>query len=542
MLSKPVEGYAVIPKPPEICGPCPLWGTGQGFSTVEGLGTLGVHLVGEALGQWEEADGLPFRPQAPAGSVLERALRLAGLTREQLIIHNVLRCRPPGNLLEGEPYEADAIAHCRRHFERVLAAHPPRVLVALGSTALKALTGLAGEDLHIGDLRGYVLDSDYGPVVPTYHPSYLRRGSSKFRDEETGGLKTKSTTGPGMALLGTLVHDLQRAVRVAAGVDSSFLLHPEFSDYFDDYQERPSLDDALAFLGRVRDCPQALLAYDLEHPFASEEPDEEADGDDGAALIETLTRSSGGREIYSIQFSLGRREGIYFPWEGAYIDVARDILAHGNPKAGHFVRKSDNPRLESWGIRPAGPIYDTWEAFHHLQPDVPAKLQAVASYMYYSLVPGRGIYDPFPFPWKHWRQSAPERYGIIDVDVIHWILPRLHNEIRRAGLERGYQQVLALNQYIFPAMTARGVPVDAERHRALRGEFEQVAASLDAEIRALAPDAARLVRHPEGYQRAPAVVRQALNAAQDARQPPPQRVEGPDGETYVARLDGGERV
>src|SRR5579864_7627929 len=103
---------------PQECLGCPLYGSGKGFIQAEGQGSTGVLILGEAGGENEEADGLPFRGYAESGSVLNRALALAGYTREQFTLYNILGCRPPNNFLSGASYEFQAIDHCQVHLDR----------------------------------------------------------------------------------------------------------------------------------------------------------------------------------------------------------------------------------------------------------------------------------------------------------------------------------------------------------------------------------------------------------------------------------------
>ena len=550
-------------------------------------------IVGDSLGDTEAIDGLPFRERAPAGSVLERAITRAGFTRDDFTIWNVVACKPPGGVsIEGQPWEAEAIQHCQTHFRRVFETAKPRAILALGGVAIKALTGLDGKRLRVSYLRGFVLDSEWGPVIPAYHPSYLRRGSNKMRDRETGG-RTKATTGPGMALLGVLMHDLQRAVAVAAGA-SDFILHPEFDPYLDNYTTHPTIQEARAFRDRAYAHPELLLTYDLEHPAVAENPDEEKEHEeldwlvgsanpdvpmpasspsdrirqhpperrlpddrvrDGTAgrKIERLTddrrtnrrtvdgspgnldgnhnrvgtESTVGQVIYSAQFSLGKGTGIYFPWVSEYITIAGDLLSLPNLKASHYGRVNDNPRLATWGIDVPDPFLDTWEAFHHLQPDIPAPLQFVASFA------------GFPFPWKHMNQTNPEWYGIADVDAPQYIVPWVLKSLGRLSLwnesrkQWGFEQIRGLGR-VFAGMTRRGIPVNNERRLLFKAELEADLGSRYVAIRAWVPDAVRTVRkHAKGqteYTRPPAHVRLAL-----LNDPGVTRVEGLEGVTYVRR-------
>lgn len=203
---------ARLPKP-DGCRGCrgddwvhPIVGTRQftqphtGFSNSEGHGTNGVLIVGEALGGNEDADGLPFRPHAQAGSLLERAFKRCGYSRDQFRITNIVRCRPPNDHLVDSSYEFDVIQHCRPYLLQELTSMKPRAILALGGTAARELTGLSGKAAGVSYTRGYVLPCclpgwESVPVVPTYHPSFLRQGKPEY--------------------FGTVCADLKKAVEVA---------------------------------------------------------------------------------------------------------------------------------------------------------------------------------------------------------------------------------------------------------------------------------------------------------------------------------------
>lgn len=171
-----------------------------GFSLNEGHGTSGVLIVGEALGANEDADGLPFRPGAQAGSLLERAFKRIGMTRDQFRITNICRCRPPHDHLADAPYEFDVIQHCRPNLARELETFKPRAILALGGTAARELIGMSGTKQGVSYIRGYVLpcvipEARGVPVVSAFHPSFIRQGKQQY--------------------FSTLAHDLKLAVQVA---------------------------------------------------------------------------------------------------------------------------------------------------------------------------------------------------------------------------------------------------------------------------------------------------------------------------------------
>lgn len=145
--------------------------------TVFGQGHPAPRLVfvGEAPGYEEDRQGLAF--VGPAGQLLTKMITAMGLSRDEVFICNVLKCRPPNNR---DPL-ADEILACSPYLREQLSLLQPEVLVALGSPASKTLLNTAQS---IGKLRGrfheYFLSGVTGdgpsvPLMPTYHPAYLLR-------------------------------------------------------------------------------------------------------------------------------------------------------------------------------------------------------------------------------------------------------------------------------------------------------------------------------------------------------------------------------
>ena len=151
--------------------------------TVFGQGHPAARLVfvGEAPGYEEDKQGLVFVGRA--GQLLTRMIAAMGLSRDEVFICNVLKCRPPGNR---DPL-ADEILACSSYLRQQLTIIQPEVLVALGSPAAKTLLNTAQS---IGRLRGrfheYYLSGITGegpwiPLMPTYHPAYLLRSPAEKR-------------------------------------------------------------------------------------------------------------------------------------------------------------------------------------------------------------------------------------------------------------------------------------------------------------------------------------------------------------------------
>lgn len=124
-------------------------------------------IVGEAPGYQEDLDGEPF--VGPAGQMLDRMLEnVIGLPRSGVYILNVVKCRPPKNRNPAP----DEIEACRPFLEAQLRALAPKVLLVLGSVAVKALLRT---DAGITRLRGQWQTVDGVPAMPTFHPAYLLR-------------------------------------------------------------------------------------------------------------------------------------------------------------------------------------------------------------------------------------------------------------------------------------------------------------------------------------------------------------------------------
>jgi uracil-DNA glycosylase family 4 len=129
--------------------------------------------VGEAPGADEDAQGKPFVGRA--GQLLTKMIEAMGMKREDVIIGNVNRCRPPGNR---QPTLEEA-AICRPFLFREIAAVRPEVIVVMGNTALRNLLEIRE---GITRVRGQFQDFQGIKVMPTFHPAYLLRDPSKKRE------------------------------------------------------------------------------------------------------------------------------------------------------------------------------------------------------------------------------------------------------------------------------------------------------------------------------------------------------------------------
>ena len=142
---------------------------------VFGVGSARADLVfvGEGPGGEEDRQGEPF--VGKAGQLLTKMIGAMGLSREDVYICNVVKCRPPNNR---DP-QADEVAACEPFLKQQLATLSPKVIVTLGRYATQTLLQ---QDTPMGQLRGTWASYEGIPVMPTFHPAYLLRSPLKKRE------------------------------------------------------------------------------------------------------------------------------------------------------------------------------------------------------------------------------------------------------------------------------------------------------------------------------------------------------------------------
>jgi uracil-DNA glycosylase family 4 len=144
-------------------------------SVVFGIGsaTAEIMFIGEAPGADEDAQGIPFVGRA--GQLLTKIIEAMGSRREDVYIANIIKCRPPQNRTP----EPDEVANCLPYVLSQIELIQPKVIVALGATALRALL-----DVHLGitKMRGHWYMFRDIPIMPTFHPAYLLRNPAAKRE------------------------------------------------------------------------------------------------------------------------------------------------------------------------------------------------------------------------------------------------------------------------------------------------------------------------------------------------------------------------
>ena len=156
------------------CSRCKLHTLGR-RQVVFGVGNPNADLmfVGEAPGADEDVQGEPF--VGSSGQLLTKIIGAIGLTRDDVYIANVIKCRPPGN----RNPEPDEVEQCEPFLFRQVDIVKPKVIVALGKFAAQCLLKT---DSPITRIRGREFAYRDAVLIPTFHPSYLLRNPSAKRD------------------------------------------------------------------------------------------------------------------------------------------------------------------------------------------------------------------------------------------------------------------------------------------------------------------------------------------------------------------------
>ena len=156
------------------CTRCRLHGGRSHLVFGVGRPDADLMFIGEAPGRDEDLQGEPFVGRA--GQLLTRIIEAMDLRREDVYIANVIKCRPPQN----RNPERDEVETCRPFLFAQIDAVRPRVIVALGSFAVRTL--LDDDRMPISRARGRVYACRGARLVPTFHPAYLLRSPDRKRD------------------------------------------------------------------------------------------------------------------------------------------------------------------------------------------------------------------------------------------------------------------------------------------------------------------------------------------------------------------------
>lgn len=439
---------------PAGCSGCPLHHLGQGFALTDGKGTSGVLVVAEALGEDEARRGIPLVGRS--GQTWDRLVSrttdpvLGKLTRDHFKIHNVISCRPPDNLLVKAPYESAAIEHCRRYLEETLRDFRPKAILTLGNVPLRWFTGQWG----IEQLRGYIFETPWGPVIPTYHPSYIQRGKWQ------------------LARVTQL--DILKALEVSRKGSKAF-----FHDK--DYTISPGYGQVVDFLSRWRAAGRPPLAFDIETPHS----------DQAAKAEDMVFEDDASYTILMCSLAFEPFKAISIPWIEPFITLLKAAFAE-DAQFLVWNAKFDVPRLMASGVHFGGEVIDVMLAWHWLEPALPMGLKYVATFF----CPDMGA-------WKLAMHQNFQWYNAADSDVLLRVFLGTRERLAAQGRWKTFLRHFVEYNKILLRMSERGITVDHERRAAAREHFGERLEGVVSTAQQLAPREI-LGTHPKrGYAKPP---------------------------------------
>ena len=169
----PVQSLKGLADAAQSCTACALYANATQTVFGEGAARASVVMIGEQPGDPEDKAGHPF--VGPAGGVLDKALVEAGINRQEVYLTNAVKhfkWEPRGRWRIHKKPRVSEIKACKPWLEAELTRIKPRVIVCLGSTAVQSLLG---SKVTITSARNQVLESPFGPVIVTRHPSSVLR-------------------------------------------------------------------------------------------------------------------------------------------------------------------------------------------------------------------------------------------------------------------------------------------------------------------------------------------------------------------------------
>ena len=155
------------------CKRCKLHRTRRTIVFGEGNEKATLMFVGEGPGYDEDVQGRPF--VGKAGQLLTKIIESINLSREEVYIANIVKCRPPQN----RNPETDEIQSCNPFLMDQIRVIRPKIICALGTFAAQTLLKTSTK---ISELRGKIFDIEGIKVIPTYHPAFLLRNPERKRD------------------------------------------------------------------------------------------------------------------------------------------------------------------------------------------------------------------------------------------------------------------------------------------------------------------------------------------------------------------------
>lgn len=420
------------------CDDCPY----RGSVTVPPKGMLSspLWIIGEAPGENEEKQRQPF--VGGAGRVLYRLLRDAGIDPQNVYYTNVLKCRPPANdITTSDAHKA--IECCVEQLHTELVIGKPRLIVPVGNTAMHAL----GIEQTITKVRGTPFLTQWGKVIPTFHPAYLMRQQQEFI---------------------TAAYDWSK---IATHMKTTGV-----TQFREDYNVTPTVEDVYLLKQKidkeVQEKGNCIIAVDLETPFPG-------DTYEKTILVCGISLDKDSAVVVPFHKADGKDYWRTKEEELEVIQLLSDIF--NNPHVIKVLHNSmfDIAVLMSLGFPFVGPVYDTMLA--HWLVYEPA---------HHSLAYCASIYTDFP-QWKvetKWTDDLSLRKrNARDCCTLFPIMEALNADMRDNGLEWLFN-VLMKNIIPTVRMEMNGIPIESSKRDEVDAELSGRVMLELADIRKLVGD------------------------------------------------------
>jgi uracil-DNA glycosylase family 4 len=409
-----------------------------------------IVILGEAGGEQESESGLPF--VGPSGSLLNRLLEAAGLSRQEVYVDNVVPFRPNAhNDIKAVPFEElqGYEQETRQRLQGVFTEHRPNVIVPLGNTALRALTGFGGIQKWRGSILAASKLGDGRKAIGTLHPAFLLRQ-------------------PGLTK--TALFDWKR-IKAESKYPELRLPNPAHIIF-------PKREEIEWFIGEAEARPEQMMSIDIENNRRD-------------------------LSLICVGFALSEDLSITLEWSD--VDYIKYLCELPNPKViqnGFF----DMWHLNNHRIYVKNFLYDPSCMFHCLDPAAGPNAKGKGEggessrIKAYGLAYMASIKTRFPY-WKdeakednegtiakntpEWRAQF-RRYNGKDC-VAEWALANTFlQELTRVGLLETYHKLYANLYGPLYRLMRRGVSVDVKGMEVERGRLEIRLVALKAEIAAQA--------------------------------------------------------
>ena len=384
---------------------------------VKGVGPLNpdMILIGEAPGEEEDAQGIPF--VGSSGKIQDAVISSAGLIRERCWLDNVVPIRPPLNKIERLPELGVAVEEFIPRLTSILQSLDCKVVVGYGETALNILTGQRGISKHRGSIYPCLLD-DSKLVIPTFHPRFIIEN---------------------WKMKGVVVEDVKKAIRIKREgrkeVSFNTIIKPTLMEVENYVRELSQLEK---------------WSFDIEVVGSGQIACIGIGGDWGG------TR---GRESLCIPFKFGYNNYWGYSDEIYIWGLLQTLFANSSLKIGQNINY-DLTKLLPFIGEPSPPWCDLMVAYHLIEPELPHSLAFMLS-IYTDINYYKDDPKDEELSWKYMTSSEQLwDYNGKDVEANLILEPLLMRDLKQMGMLERFFGFDMPKMRMYWRMQQRGIQVD----------------------------------------------------------------------------------